>query len=135
MTVPPQPNPSQPDLQSPPSYGASGYPPPLPPASTPSPPAEVHPSGLDEKGHVRRTKVSAVWVGLIVAAIVAIALLIFIAQNSASVSIHYLGARGRVPLAVALLLSAVAGLVIAAIPGTVRILQLRRSVKQNAPRH
>jgi uncharacterized integral membrane protein len=78
--------------------------------------------------------VSAVWVGLIVAAIVAIALLIFIAQNSASVSIHYLGARGRVSLAVALLLSAVAGLVIAAIPGTVRILQLRRSIKLNAQR-
>jgi putative membrane protein len=73
-----------------------------------------------------------VWIGLIVAAIVLIALLIFIGENSRDVTVHFLGAHGRVPLAVALLLSAVAGLLIAAIPGTVRILQLRRSVKQNA---
>jgi uncharacterized integral membrane protein len=102
------------------------------PTFSPPPPAGPSPSGLDERGHVRRTKTSAIWVGLIAAAIVLIALLIFIGQNSNSVTVHYLGAHGRVPLAVALLLSAVAGLLIAAIPGTVRILQLRRSLKKNA---
>ena len=95
-------------------------------------PATRPPAGLDSKGHVRRTRSSAIWVGLIATAIVLIALLIFIAQNSSTVTVHYLGAHGRVPLAVALLLSAVAGLLIAAIPGTVRILQLRRAVKKNA---
>jgi uncharacterized integral membrane protein len=103
---------------------------PLPPEQL-QPPA---PPGIDEKGHVRRTKVSAIWIGLIATAIVLIALLIFIAQNSGSVTVHYFGANARVPLAVALLLSAVAGLLIAAIPGTVRILQLRRVVKQTAAR-
>jgi uncharacterized integral membrane protein len=91
--------------------------------------------GLDGKGHVQRTKTSAVWVGLIAAAIVLIALLIFIGQNSKSVTVHYLGANGRVPLAIALLLSSVAGLLIAAIPGTVRILQLRRAIKKTAESH
>jgi uncharacterized integral membrane protein len=95
----------------------------------------VPPPGMDSEGHVRRTKTSAIWIGLIAAALVLIALLIFIGENSSSVSVHYLGANGRVPLAVALLLSAVAGLLIAAIPGTVRILQLRRAIKKNAQSH
>jgi uncharacterized integral membrane protein len=95
----------------------------------------VPPPGMDGEGHVRRTKTSAIWIGLIAAALVLIALLIFIGENSSSVSVHYLGAKGRVPLAVALLLSAVAGLLIAAIPGTVRILQLRRAIKKNADSH
>ena len=87
---------------------------------------------MDREGHVRRTRSSAIWIGLIAAALVLVALLIFVGQNSNRVSVHYLGANGRVPLAVALLLSAVAGLLIGAIPGTVRILQLRRAVKKNA---
>ncbi len=102
----------------------------VPPPHQPPLPAEP-PPGMDSHGHVRRTKTSAIWVGLIAAAVVLVALLIFIGQNSTSVTVHYLGAEGRVPLAVALLLSAVAGLLIAAIPGTVRILQLRRAVKKS----
>jgi len=102
-----------------------------PPAQQPPFPAGP-PPGMDSHGHVRRTKTSAIWVGLIAAALVLIALLIFIGQNSNRVTVHYLGASGRVPLAVALLLSAVGGLLIAAIPGTVRILQLRRAIKKGA---
>ncbi len=126
MTTPPPsvpPEPYTPEPYSPPPYS----PEPNPIASTPP--------GIDEKGNVKRTKVSAIWVGLIATALVLIALLIFIGQNSAEVTIHFLGAHGRVSLAVALLLSAVAGLLIAAIRGTVRILQLRRSLKRNAAQH
>jgi uncharacterized integral membrane protein len=61
---------------------------------------------------------------------VLVALLIFIAQNSAQVSIHYFGFHGRISLAVALLLAAVAGILLVAIPGTVRIVQLRRTVRR-----
>jgi uncharacterized integral membrane protein len=46
--------------------------------------------------------------------------------------VHYLGFHGRVPLGVALLLAAIAGLLLVSIPGTVRILQLRRAVKKAA---
>jgi uncharacterized integral membrane protein len=140
MTVP---SPQQyPTGQQPPGLPLAAAPPPVaasPPAAPPSwpdqtlaAPTAVPAPGTDGKGHVRVTKAGVVWIGLIATAIVLIALLIFIAQNSSSVTVHYFGADGRVPLAVALLFSAVAGLLIAAIPGTVRILQLRRVVKQTS---
>jgi hypothetical protein len=52
-------------------------------------------------------------------------LLIFILENSQSVSIGYFGAHGHLPLGVALLLAAVLGVLLVALPGTARILQLR----------
>lgn len=75
---------------------------------------------------------STLWAGVIVATVVLVALVIFIAQNSGEVTIHYLGARVRVSLAVALILSAVAGVLILAVPSGARILQLRKSVKHHA---
>ena len=95
-------------------------------------PTERPPAGLTSHGRVRTTRVSAVWVGLIVAALVLIALLIFIAQNSKTVAVHYFGLNGHVSLAIALLLAAVAGVLLVAIPGTARILQLRHALKKNA---
>jgi uncharacterized integral membrane protein len=80
---------------------------------------------------IRRTRVSAIWVGLIIAAVLLIGLLIFVGQNSRTVTIHYLGLDGRVPLAVALLASAVCGVLLVAVPGTARIIQLRRALKKN----
>jgi uncharacterized integral membrane protein len=58
---------------------------------------------------------------------------IFIVQNAREVSIHYLGLDGRVSLAVALLIAAVAGMLLVAAPGTARIMQLRRAVKKSTP--
>ena len=112
---------------------ASESTPPTMPAVAPQPgPAVRPPAGLTSHGHVRSTRVSAVWVGLIVAALVLIALLIFIAQNSKTVAVHYFGLNGHVSLAIALLLAAVAGVLLVAIPGTARILQLRHALKKNA---
>jgi uncharacterized integral membrane protein len=76
--------------------------------------------------------VSALWIGFIVAALLLIALLIFIAQNSKPVTIRYLGFDGHISLAIALLLAAVGGILLVAIPGTARIIQLRRALKKNA---
>jgi uncharacterized integral membrane protein len=87
---------------------------------------------MTPKGKVRRTRASAWWMGLIIAAVILVALVIFIAQNSASVAVHYLGMQGHVPLAIALVLSAVAGVLLVAIPGTARVIQLRRALKKNA---
>jgi uncharacterized integral membrane protein len=95
-------------------------------------PVERPPAGFTSHGRVRRSRASAVWVGLILVALVLIALLIFIVQNSHIVTIHYLGFHGRISLAVALLLAAIAGLLLVAIPGTTRIIQLRHAVKKNA---
>jgi uncharacterized integral membrane protein len=90
---------------------------------------------LTSAGKVRSTRVSAWWVGLIIAAALLVLLLIFIGQNSRNVTVHYLGLHGQVSLAIALLLSAVAGLLLVAIPGTARIIQLRRALKRNAGLH
>jgi uncharacterized integral membrane protein len=89
-------------------------------------------AGLTGKGRVRHTRVSALYVGLIVAAILSIFLLIFIIQNSAAVTIQFLGFEGEVSLAVALLLAAVSGILVVAVPGSLRILQLRRALRKNA---
>jgi uncharacterized integral membrane protein len=90
------------------------------------------PPGINSKGKVRRTRASAWWVGLLIAAVILVALVIFIAQNSATVAIRYLGVDGHVSLAIALVLSAVAGILLVAIPGTARMIQLRRALKKNA---
>jgi uncharacterized integral membrane protein len=95
-------------------------------AGTPAP-------GFDERGHVRSTKVSSVWIGLIATALFVILLVIFIAQNSRQVSIHFFGWNGRFSLALAILLAAVAGMLLVAIPGSLRIAQLRRALRKNVP--
>ena len=80
---------------------------------------------------VRRTRSSIAWVGVIAAAIVLVVFIIFVAQNSKSVRIHFLGASGELSVAVALLIAAVCGALLVAIPGTIRIVQLRRALKKS----
>ena len=129
MTYPPNAEPP-----SRPTHQSTG-PAATPDAPTPtgaSPHSQSTSAGLTSRGRVKATRTSIVWVGLITSALVMIALLIFIAQNSASVTIHFLGFSGRISLAVALLLAAVGGVVLIAIPGTARIVQLRRALKKNA---
>jgi uncharacterized integral membrane protein len=123
--------PSQPDTPAGAAVAASGD---ASPIVTPPQPGttDFTPAGRISRKQVRPTRASTVWVGFIVAALLLIALLIFIVQNSKTVTIHYLGFDGRISLAVALLLAAIAGLLLAAIPGTTRIIQLRRAVKKNA---
>lgn len=97
-----------------------------------SDPKPRHQPGMTDSGKVRHGRVSALYVGLVVAAILTIFLLIFIAQNSDSVAITFLGFQGQISLAVALLLSAVIGVLVVAVPGSLRIVQLRRALRKNA---
>ncbi|CAA9394305.1 MAG: hypothetical protein AVDCRST_MAG66-1058 [uncultured Pseudonocardia sp.] len=76
---------------------------------------------------VTRTRTGGLWTGLILSAIVLVFLLVFILQNPDPVRIRFLGFAGELPTGVALLLAAVAGLLLVAIPGGLRILQLRRA--------
>jgi uncharacterized integral membrane protein len=89
--------------------------------------------GFDEKGHVKHTRTSGVWIGLIGTAVFLILLIIFIAQNSHKASLHFFGWHGQFSLALTILLSAVIGVLLVAIPGTVRIVQLRRALRKNGP--
>jgi uncharacterized integral membrane protein len=127
------PAPREPAPQQPPPP-APGYPvagqPTQPQLDQPASP-ESRP-GLDRKGHVRRTRISGVWIGLITAAVVLVLLIIFIAQNTNQASIHFLGWSGHLSLGLLMLIATVCGLLIAALPGTIRILQLRRSLKRMA---
>ena len=64
-------------------------------------------------------------------AVVLLLLLIFILENSQSVSIGYFGAHGHLPLGVALLLTAVLGVLLVVIPGTALIIQLRITARRH----
>jgi uncharacterized integral membrane protein len=74
-----------------------------------------------------RSRLGGAWVGLVVGAVVLILLLIFVLQNLEDVRVSFISADSSMPLGVALLLAAVAGALVVAVPGSVRILQLRRA--------
>jgi putative membrane protein len=100
--------------------------------ATPTDPPASHTAGLDSRGRVKATRASGLWIGLISAAVLAVLFLIFIAQNSDKVTIHFLGFEGELSLAISLLLSAVIGALVVAVPGIVRISQLRHALRKNA---
>jgi uncharacterized integral membrane protein len=83
---------------------------------------------------VARSRTGVLWTGLVLSALVLLFLLIFIMQNTAPVRITFLWASGTLPTGVALLLAAIAGLLLIAIPGGLRILQLRRAARGGARR-
>lgn len=95
------------------------------------PPDEAEPTG-SRRQKVSRTRVSGTWVALIVGLLVLIFLLIFIVQNLATATVYFLGATGTLPLAVAMLLAAVAGGLVVALVGGARIYQLRREARRSA---
>jgi uncharacterized integral membrane protein len=80
------------------------------------------------------TRTSGLWTGLILSAVVLLLLLVFILQNGAPVQITFFGFSGTLPTGVALLFAAIAGLLLVAIPGGLRILQLRRAARRGARR-
>jgi uncharacterized integral membrane protein len=104
----------------------SADPPNYPPAPTPPSASDGEPAATTP---VAGSRTSAVWIGLIVTALFLLLLIIFIAQNTRQVTIHFFGWQGHFPLALAILLSAVVGALLVAIPGSVRILQLRRAAR------
>ncbi|GAY07915.1 lipopolysaccharide assembly LapA domain-containing protein [Pseudonocardia sp. N23] len=82
-----------------------------------------------------RSRLAGLWIGLILSAVVLLFLLIFILQNLRDVEIHFLGAVGNLPTGVALLFAAIAGVLLVAIPGSLRILQLRRAARRARSGH
>lgn len=77
-----------------------------------------------------RTRAGTTWVLACIAALVLIALIVFLAQNSGATKISFFSLHGRFPLAVALLAAAVAGCLLTLMIGSTRILQLRRVVRR-----
>lgn len=79
---------------------------------------------------VKGTRASALWTALAVGVLVLIAILVFVVQNGAKVKISFLWMHGSLALGIALLISAILGILLAMALGTVRMLQLRRMAKR-----
>ena len=104
-----------------------------PPGTAPAQPAPAAPppSHAAPPLKIKRTRTSGLWVAVGFFAIVLLLLLIFILQNGAQVSVNYLGAHGHLPLGVALLLSAVCGVLLVVLAGAARISQLRAVARRH----
>jgi lipopolysaccharide assembly protein A len=97
-----------------------------PPQAGPEQPASALPHPK-----IRRTRTSGLWVAVGFFAVVLLLLLIFILQNGSQVSVSYMGAHGRLPLGVALLLSAACGALLVVLAGAARISQLRSTARKH----
>jgi lipopolysaccharide assembly protein A len=112
-------------LDAPPERPAPVTPPPG--AQQPGPAA---PPPLPEH-KIRPTRLSGLWFAVVFFAVVLLFLLIFILQNGRAVDISYLGMHGHLPLGVALLLSAVCGVLLTILAGAARISQLHAVARRH----
>lgn len=99
-----------------------------------TPEAPTVPTAKPSPPPVRRSRSGGLYVGLVLSAVVLVFLLVFILQNLDPVRITFLGFGGSLPVGVAILLAAVAGLLLIAIPGGFRMVQLRRAARRAARR-
>lgn len=111
--------------RTPPRYGSVG---PRDPHADPVTEPVLRP--VEPTRRPNRSAFGGWYLGLILSALVLIFLLIFILQNNEPVQIAFLGFSGTLPTGVALLLAAIAGVLLVAIPGSGRILQLRRAARR-----
>ena len=97
----------------------------------PAAPPAAAPQPLPPQHRIKRTRTGGIWVAVGFFAVILLLLLIFILQNSAQVSVSYLGMHGHLPLGVALLLAAVCGVLLVVLAGTARIGQLRATARRH----
>jgi len=102
----------------------------VPPQPTAPQPAALQPTALPQH-KIKHTRISGLWVAVGFFAVVLLLLLIFILQNGTKVDISYMGAHGHLPLGVALLLSAVCGVLLVVLAGAARISQLRAVARRH----
>ncbi|MFC4603050.1 lipopolysaccharide assembly protein LapA domain-containing protein [Rhodococcus kronopolitis] len=104
---------------------------------TPEPVVEREPgvtpeqAALDRHTSLGHTKAAATWTGLVIGALVLVLLLVFILQNLDQVTLNLFLWEFSLPLGVSLLLAAIAGALIMALAGGVRIVQIRRVAKRS----
>ena len=104
-------------------------PPPTEHGSAVTQPAEVA-EAQRQLAKTPHSRAGAAWVGICVAALVLIALIIFMMQNRQPVLVTFLWMQGTVPLAIALLIAGIGVGIVALVIGTIRISQLRRRLSQ-----
>src|SRR6202453_151605 len=72
------------------------------------------------------TRLAAAWWALVVGLVIMIILLIFVAQNTGSITAHFLGLHWSLPVGVGYLLAAAAGATTTVLGGAARKISLRR---------
>ena len=113
----------------------------LPAGQTPGggvPPSDPHahdagsgiPPDVARGKGIKHTRTGATWTGLVIGILVLVLLLVFILQNLDSVVLELFVWEFTVPLGVTLLFAAIAGAVVMALVGGVRILQIRRAANR-----
>ena len=85
-------------------------------------------------GGVRHTRISGAWTAVAGAALLGVALIVFIVQNTQKVQVKFFGASAHLPLVVALLAAAIIGALIVLVVGISRVTQLRLSARRRSKR-
>lgn len=83
---------------------------------------------------LRGSRTSGFWFAVLALVVLLLLLAVFILQNTQKVQISFFGWDGNAPLAASLLIAAVAGALVVAAAGALRILQLRRRVRRDRKR-
>ncbi|WP_330249359.1 lipopolysaccharide assembly protein LapA domain-containing protein [Nocardia sp. NBC_00565] len=97
------------------------------PPAAPTGRKSVEPTG---RRSVLKTRTGNTWVGLVAAALIAIVLLIFILQNLEQQRVDLFFWNFSLPVGILVLLSVIAGALVMALVGGMRIFQLRRAAKR-----
>lgn len=100
---------------------------PAPESITPAPSQTSAPAPVTRP--IVRTHTGMAWVGVGVAALLAVALVIFAAQNTRGVEVSFLWMTTSTPLVLALLAGAIGGVLLTLVLSTARRTQLRRRVR------
>ncbi|MFI1912912.1 lipopolysaccharide assembly LapA domain-containing protein [Nocardia sp. NPDC020380] len=100
---------------------------PVPPAPVEPPPIQPAPIEPPLPAKVERTRAGSIWVSLSMGGVFLVILLIFVVQNTTSVRFGFLGWHFVLPVGVAILVAVGVGLLVMAVAGGVRIIQLRQA--------
>lgn len=88
------------------------------------------PADADDEHRVSLWEAIADHFTLAVGVLITIGVCLFVVQNMHSVRLSFLVFHGRLPIGIGMLLSAVGGALVVVIPGSVRIVQLRRIARR-----
>jgi uncharacterized integral membrane protein len=90
----------------------------------------AEPAADHDQKHFQATRTSRAWWTLGGGLVVLLLAIVFMAQNSNEVPVHFLFFKGRIALGLALLLAAVLGGLTVLLLGAGRMLQMRRQAKR-----
>lgn len=120
-----------PDSTQPAGPTPSSTPSATPPASKKSEPAPSSTRPAPARDPLRASRTSGFYTAVIGLGVVLVLLIIFITQNTDPASVKFLVWEGTAPQAVLLLIATAAGIFLTATAGSLRLLQVRRRVKQD----